>query len=256
MEEEIGANSFRRASVRSGRFREPTMKLLQKHGALFVRGNESIGGSQAFIIKTVKDIEETVKVISRNRQITRYFVSPYIEASESWNVQYQLENGRFFLLGASRQMLDETAHKGNRGGKKPPGKIISAAEKIAERLADMGGAGIIGIDMMIYENEVYPVEINARQNTSTPVCHAFNKISGDKKGIRFETFGVSVRRNFGFTSFVKLAGKKNLFNPSRCHGFLPYHFGASRFTGRIDVAAFANDEAELDGMINKLRRAA
>lgn len=256
MEEGIGASSFKRASVRSSRFREPALELLQKHGALFVRGNESIGGSQTFIIKTAKDIEETAKVISRNRQITRYFISPYMEACGSWNVQYQLENGFFALLGASRQVLEGSAHKGNRGGVKAPAKVVSSAEKIAERIADMGGAGIMGIDVMICENKAYPVEVNARQNTSTPAISVFNKISGAKKGICFQTFGMNVGRNFDFAGFVKLAGKKNLFDPAKCHGFLPYHFSASRFTGRIDVAVFANDENELGGMTNKLLRVA
>ncbi len=256
MEEDLGVSSFRLGNVRSSRFREPTLKLLQKHGALFARGNESIGGSQAFIIKTEKDIEETVKVISRNRQITRYFISPYMEPAESWNVQYQLENERFSLLGASRQMLEKSAHKGNRGGEKAPAKIISSAQKIVERLSNMGGAGIMGIDVIIYENEAYPVEVNARQNTSTPAISVFNKISGSKKGICFETFDINAGRNFNFASFIKLAGKKNLFDSSTCRGFLPYHFTASRFTGRIDVTAFANDSAELDGMVNRLRQAA
>ncbi|GMT41664.1 MAG: hypothetical protein IEMM0002_0075 [bacterium] len=254
LEEDLGLHHPGRMQIRSCRFSEPANRLLEKHGALFVRGNESIGGSQVFIIRTLRDVEETVKKISRNRHIIRYFASPYLEISASWNIQYALENGAAVFFGASRQILDGGTHKGNRSGEPAPKGIMEVADLIAGRLADMGAAGMIGIDLVIHEGKTYAVEINARHNTSTPALDVLNRISSHNKNVVFETFGMDVGHGFTFAAFVKLAGRRKLFDPAVCSGFLPYHFSASRITGRIDVAVFARDAIELKEMTNALRR--
>jgi hypothetical protein len=255
LEEEMEISSIKRYQLRSSRFAESVAALLEKEGALFVRGNESIGGSQVFTIKTGGDVEKAHKKVYRNRQITRYFASRLLEPLESWNVQYELDRNGCSLLGASRQILEKCAHTGNVAGYDIPYQIMETAREIIDGLYEMGAAGIIGIDLALHEGKACPVEINARHNSSTPLISVLRKIAGEKKSgkVWFQSFSIHTGDDFSFRDFVKLAGRANLLGRSSKSGFLPYHFDSCRFTGNVDVAAFAGEPEELETMVRGLK---
>ena len=251
LEEELEIDAIKRHQIRSSRFTEAVLPLLEKEGALFVRGNESIGGSQVYLLKTRADIEKTHKKVCRNRQITRYFASKLLEPSDSWNVQFELTQNGVTLLGASRQLLENHAHKGNLGGGLAGDDTLGTARRVVKRLWEMGAAGTIGIDMIVDSGKTYAVEINARHNTSTPLIHALRKLSGKEsgKGLQFHSFSIDVARDFSFQSFTDLVGRENLLTPGDKTGLLPYHFAACPLSGKLEVAAFAGNETELTRLV-------
>lgn len=254
LEEELEVAAIKRRQIRSSRFAESAAPLLENEGALFVRGNESIGGSQVYLLKTDADIEKAHKKVCRNRQITRYFASKLLEPAESWNVQYELTQDGAAFLGASRQLLENHAHAGNVGDGRAPGDVIDTAQSLARRLWEMGALGTVGIDVIAADDKAYGVEINARHNTSTPLIHALRKLSGKENGIRtmFRSFSLYVERDFNFRSFTELVGRENLLTQDGKTGFLPYHFDACQLSGKLDVAAFAANEAELNRLARLL----
>jgi len=62
-------------------------------------------------------------------------------------------------------------------------------------------------------------------------------------------------RDFNFRSFTELVGKENLLTPGGKTGFLPYHFEASLLSGKLEVAAFAADEDELNRLVRLVSKA-
>lgn len=242
LEEDLAIAGPPRRMVRSSRFAEPALKMLREGGPLFVRGNESCGGSQAFALKTEDDVEAAVRRISRNRVINRYFVMPLLDVRESWNVQYRLGGGAAELYGASLQALDGPAHRGNSGGPPLPADVAALAEKIAVRLASMGGVGFIGVDFVTAGGKTHVAEINARENTSTPILAVQKTI----KAPLWRVLKIAAPRGFGFREFADTFGKENLLDAKTGRGLLPYHFAASALTGALDVALFAESAEELD----------
>jgi len=258
LEEELGAAGIKRRQLRSSRFAESALPLLESEGTLFVRGNESIGGSQVYLLKTEADIEKTHKKVCRNRQITRYFASKLLETADSWNVQFILTREGVTFLGASRQLLESHAHTGNIGNGRAPGDIVDTAQPLVRRLWEMGALGTVGIDVISADGRAYGVEINARHNTSTPLIHALHKLSEKKDTVRtmFRSFSLDVERDFGFRSFTELVGRENLLTRGGKTGFLPYHFDACSLSGKLGVAAFAAEESELNRLLRLLSGAA
>lgn len=251
--EDLGLPLIDSRQVRSNRFVEPVRRLLRHWGKLFVRGNESVGGSQAFVIESEDAIEEVNRKISRNSRITRYFVFPFLNASQSWNVQYFFGNEGCSLFGTSMQILENgITHKGNVGGEgNPPEEVLTSSGLLAGRLGEMGAKGFIGIDLMEADGGIYPVEINARQNSSTPILAVHKRILRENrvKEVFFKTFSIEVPRGFRFGDFAGKVGHENLFDFSSGRGLLPFHFGACGITGKLDVAAFALKPDEIDQLV-------
>ncbi len=250
LEEDMAIPAPPRTQVRSSRFAEPVRELLNAHGKVFVRGNESCGGSHAFTVEHEKDIAAIVRIIGRNRVITRYFVSPFLAIDESWNVQYAIgPDGAATLFGASRQIMEGTAHKGNEGGAELPPAVARLAEMTVRRLASMGARGILGVDFISTGGDTYIAEINARENTSTPVIAA-----AQRAGARhWRSFKVPVARGFTFAAFAALCGKEDLFNAAAGRGLLPFHFAASTLTGWLDVAAYGESPEEVAALESRVR---
>ncbi len=251
LEEDMDIPTPVRAQVRSSRFAEPVRELLKEHGKLFVRGNESCGGTQTFTVEHEEDIGSIVRIIGRNRAITRYFVSPFLAIDESWNVQYAIgPDGVPWLFGASRQIMDGTAHKGNEGGAEMPPDVVALAEATARRLASMGAMGIIGIDFITAGANTFIAEINARENTSTPVIAAAQKVGAR----HWRSFKIPAARGFTFAAFTALCGKENLLSAAGGggRGLLPFHFAASSLTGWLDVAAFGGSPEEVASLESRV----
>ncbi|MEE8484100.1 MAG: hypothetical protein V3S46_05835 [Nitrospinota bacterium] len=258
LEEDLGIPHIERTMARSSRFYGPAASMLEKHGAVFVRGNESCGGSQAYVIRSEGDLKKVEKQIFRNSRITRYYLSPLLDVSESWNVQYEFVKGKSFsLTGASRQILNGGyAHAGNSGGDSPPRGLMECADKFGRRLMEMGAAGTVGIDFVSSGGGVFPVEINARENTSSPAISAYRMLKEKTRGkILFKIVKLAVPRGTTFADFRKALGEDMLFDPDSGRGVLPYHFDACIVTGNLDAAVFARNKAELESAVNSLEKA-
>lgn len=255
LEEELQVNSIRRHQIRSGRFREPVQALLKKNGPLFIRGNESVAASQVYEVRTEEDVEKVHKKIHRNTQITRYFASRLLEPQQSWNVQYELSRDGCSLYGTSVQLLENRAHTGNFAGDDPPREVLHCAGTVVQRIWEMGATGIFGIDLIMADGIAYPVEINGRHNTSTPLIAVLKKLAGENnnKRIWFHSFTIGVGRDCSFRSFTELVGADKLLTVSGKTGFLPYHIDSCRITGTLDVAAFSDDPHTLERMVKSVK---
>ncbi len=253
LEEDMELDAIPRVQARSSRLDGVLGGMLEKHQKVFVRGNESCGGSQAFLLRDKEDVLGMNKKVARNRFITRYFASKFIEGAESWNFQFILDGdgGRAFY-GASTQVLSEGyVHEGNEGGGGVPDGGMELSQKLAGRISEMGGRGFFGVDVVMDGGKAYPAELNMRENTSTPVLAAQKKLDAPF----FKTVKISAPRGLSFKNVVEMVGEKNLLDPERKSGLLPFNLTASGLTGSLDVAIFGGSKADVQSWLERLNRA-
>ncbi|MDH5541429.1 MAG: hypothetical protein OEY64_00555 [Nitrospinota bacterium] len=240
--------------LRSGRFLKSARRLLEEWGKIFVRGNESVGGMHAFAIDDEANLRRIADAISRNVKITRYFVSRYMNVDTSWNVQFLFDDSGYTFYGSSRQIVSGgTAHVGNEGGagNALPDEVLKLCTKIADRLGSMGAKGLIGIDVMSADGKLFPAEINARRNTSTPALCLYERLArnGVGENLFFRVMSLDTPGGTGFNEFAGLIGKENLFDIKSARGLIPYHFASSRVTGKIDAVFFSDSKEELNAIV-------
>jgi hypothetical protein len=250
IEEDLALESIPREQVRASRLEAPLRRLLETEKGVFVRGNESCGGSQAFLLRSEEDLAGMIKKVSRNQIITRYFASRFIEGAQGWNYQFSLDgDGCYKFLGASRQLLrDGYAHEGNDCGLPPNEKGMEVSVKLAARISEIGGRGVMGADIVIDGGKAFAAELNMRENTSTPVLTVKQKFDIPF----FRTLKMRAPKGMTFPRLMELVGAENLFNSQRKSGILPYNLAASRFTGALDMAVFANNEEELKNRLEQM----
>ncbi|MBI3581187.1 MAG: hypothetical protein HY098_03780 [Nitrospinae bacterium] len=253
LEEDLELDAIPRVQARSSRLDGVLEGMLERHQKLFVRGNESCGGSQAFVLRDKGDVLAMSKKVARNRFITRYFASKFIEGAEGWNFQFILDgDGGSAFYGASRQVLgDGYVHEGNEGGGGVPDGGMELSEKLAGRISEMGGKGFFGADVVMDGEKAYPAELNMRENTSTPVLAAQKKLDAPF----FKTVKISAPRGLTFKTVVEMVGEENLLDPGGKSGFLPFNLSASGLTGSLDVAIFGGSRDEVQSRLERLNRA-
>lgn len=244
LEEDMDLEAIPREQARSSRLESVLNRMTEGGQKVFARGNESCGGSQVFILNDADDVSAMARKVSRNKSITRYFASKFIEGTESWNFQFFLDGaGGFSFWGASRQLLrDGGVHEGNVGGETPPPAGLRLSEKLAGRLSETGGKGFFGADVLMDGDKAYPAELNMRENTSTPVLAVQRKIGP----AYFKTVKISVPRGYTFRGFVENIGAEKLLSAKTKSGLLPFNFASSDMTGYLDVAIFGDSLEEVE----------
>lgn len=131
----------------------------------------SCGGSGTYFISSVEECE---KCFSDGRV---YSISPYMRNSFSPNIHIVVYESEVVVLPPSIQLFSSEAKRFHYQGADFPlaqrvstditEKIMDYAQRIGDRLRFAGYRGICGIDFLVYNNEVYLMEINARFQSST-----------------------------------------------------------------------------------------
>ncbi len=146
-------------------------KEFQDYNSKYVIQSESSqGGSGTFIINSKED------QIQLNPKES-YMITKYCSNNIPINIHVLITSQKIYLLPGSVQIIQEENHRLAYKGYDfiayqsiPPNlikKIEGYATTIAEKLQKDGYRGLCGIDSIIYNNEIYFMEINARfQNSS------------------------------------------------------------------------------------------
>lgn len=134
-----------------------------------------------------------------------YLVTEYYEECISMNTHLMISNDETIVLPSSLQIIerqyDHLIYKGCDfiGYDRLPEEIKSKAYKyastIGENLRKKGYLGVCGIDFIIYNNEVYFMEINSRfQNSST----ILNKALVENNQISLQEMNYNCFKNIAF----------------------------------------------------------
>jgi len=125
-------------------------------------------------------------------------------------------------------------------------------DRMAERLSEMAAKGWYGIDIMMVDGKIIPVEINGRRNSSTPTLMLAKRLSA-KCGKELLWSQVQMDASGGAT-FAQIKERLGdaLFSQESMEGCIPFHIGSSRTTGKIDVAILSEDRERLESLITSL----
>lgn len=134
---------------------------------------KSAGGLGTFLI----DSTNCTDIFSELKQDNLYLVSCYAYPSFSVNSHILITKDDIIIFPASTQIIENYDNKLIYAGadfinyqyidKEYQEKIYSYSKKIGQLLKETGYMGICGIDFLIYNNDVYFVEINPRFQASS-----------------------------------------------------------------------------------------
>ncbi len=207
-------------------------KLLHSSsGPVIVKRAGSIGGFGVWIGKDARQRQRLGKEIEKYRS-GMFLIQPYIETAVSPNLQYYIGPGNICLLGQTIQNLhDNISHFGNIFDPLEDAtlneSLLWQGKALALEAASMGYRGVLGIDFIVSsENELYPVEINARHNTSTHALWFLNRFSNNDPFVPVDAgracfLKLDSTKNLSAMEWLDLFGR-NAFNQDSGLGILPY----------------------------------
>jgi len=142
-----------------------------------IQSESGAGGFSTFIINEKNDME----VKTRVHKDSMYMVSKYYRNNIPVNIHCVISKDKILLLPASIQVINNSSGKLIYEGadfieyknidKFYKDKLKEYSVKICEKLQKIGYIGVLGIDYILAENEVYFMEINPRFQNSTNVIN-------------------------------------------------------------------------------------
>lgn len=209
-------------------------------GPMIIRGAKSVGGSQVWAIHTEAQKQNALRKMRKPGGGRLFLAQPLLDVKHSPNVQFYVTPETVYLFGETMQSInDDMEHTGNIFDRcADPAireKIMAIAKDLVLEAAALGLRGTLGIDFIVtQDNDVYPVEMNARHNTSTHALWFVNRfITGDP----FIQAPSGVAAHISFPCSKKLSAMEwfaalgsAAFDPSSGVGVLPYDTCGKEFS--------------------------
>ena len=168
-------------------------KIFPGNTSFIVQGCTGSGGNDTYVVDDKS--WETVKKCLNKYEI--FLLSPYIKASFSINVHVIIGNN-IVITPASVQIVERVENRLIFHGSdfiaydslsyKVKEKVRLYADKAAKLIKNIDYKGILGIDFLVSDTEVYFLEINPRFQSSTPLLNEVlsKKIRDNLTGYLFE----------------------------------------------------------------------
>ena len=232
---------------------------LKKYENVIIRG--SLGESGMSLYKTNgSDIAEIYKEISDcNEKVV--LIEPFLNVSSSPNDQWIIgRNGNINHLGMRSQICKEgLIHMGTINELQISDAnskyIKETSQKIVNKMVKTGYIGVIGIDYIVSDEGVFPVENNARFNGSSytiMIVERIEKLIGPVPVWKFMKIKTTP------CSFNELREhlKPHLFDGAKINSILPYNCDSLPDTGSFSIILLAenmNHISYLEQIVKELR---
>jgi len=145
-------------------------ELLDKYKSVIVRGTEGSAGSSLYTIER-EQLKATVnKIVEQGED--RVLVEPFLDVIASPNDQWIIDSdAQVHHFGLTAQLFEGLQHMGNLKGQYFSSRVIEyitqISTKIAHHMAELGYRGVMGIDYIVSQDGIFPIENNARMNGSS-----------------------------------------------------------------------------------------
>lgn len=146
---------------------------------VLVRPSYVLGGKGMEIAYNDKDIEEFMEIINREEQEHPILIDKYMMGKEL-EVDAICDGENIFIPGIMEHLERAGVHSGDSISMYPPqnlsfkikNKIIDYTEKLAKELNVLG---IVNIQYVLFNNEIYVIEVNPRSSRTVPYI---SKVTG------------------------------------------------------------------------------
>lgn len=205
------------------------------------------GNDLADIYKEISDCSEKIVLIE-----------PFLNVSSSPNDQWIIgRNGDISHLGMRAQICKEgMIHMGTISELKISASdskhIKESSLKIAKRMRDTGYVGVIGVDYIVSDEGVYPVENNARFNGSSYTIMIVEQIEKLIMPIPVWKF-IKIKTTPCSFKELKDKLKSAIFNGVNKQSIFPYNCDLLNETGNFSVLLLAENFAQIAGLEERVR---
>lgn len=163
---EINADS----ALNKAEMAEIVRRLLSNFGQVIIRGTEDSNARSLFLAAS-PDIQELYTKLVDNCDTT-VLIEPFLNVISSPNAQWCIDrDGGKHFIGITAQFFQGFKWAGNFSGQyyssRVYGNIRESSRLIVEEMERQGYRGIVGIDYIVCEEGIFPIENNARLTGSS-----------------------------------------------------------------------------------------
>jgi len=149
---------------------EIVSRLLSNHGKVVIRGAQD-SNTRSFFVADSPDIQDLYEKLIEN-QDQAVLIEPLLNVISSPNAQWLIDlNHELHFIGITAQQFQGFKWAGNLSGQYYSSRVYdyikSTSRLIAEKMKERGYIGVTGIDYIVGEKEIYPIENNARLTGSS-----------------------------------------------------------------------------------------
>ncbi|MCI5064152.1 hypothetical protein MRY87_00350, partial [bacterium] len=199
-------------------------RLLTNYEKVIVRGTDGAGGTSAYTVGS-SDIKTLYEQLIASEDQT-VLIEPFLNVISSPNDQWAINNGgEIHHLGLSAQLFQGLKHAGNFFGQYYSPRVTKYIEenslKIVQAMAEGGYRGVLGIDYIVCEEGIFPIENNARMNGSTFALELFNIARERIDGLHCWKFYKARCEKSDFPQFQKKV-QKFLYDGEKRNSLFPF----------------------------------
>lgn len=220
------------------------LRLLSEHEEIIVRG--TLGESGMSLYRTTgNDILSLYNKIAASGE-KKVIIEPFLDVVSTPNDQWAIgTNGTIHHLGLADQLCEDgMVHIGTQSCQSPAKRvadyIMEASLTVVEHMSASGYTGVLGIDYIVTNEGIFPVENNARFNGSTFVRLILDQL----EKIHFSTACWKfIKITTAPCSFTELTEKLEplIFDGNRRNSVFPYNCGAIESNGCFAIILLCED---------------
>jgi len=217
---------------------------LSKYQTVIIRG--TLGEAGMSLYKTEgNDISKLYRQIANSGE-KMVIIEPFLNVVSSPNDQWAIgRDGKTTHLGIREQICERgIVHIGTLKGEKTSpdvsNYIIDTSLKIVSNMAESGYKGLVGIDYIVSDEDIFPVENNARFNGSSYVSMIVDKIEKLTSPIPYWKF---IKIKAAACSFLEITEriKSVLYDGNKLNSVFPFNCDELPETGNFDVILLAQN---------------
>lgn len=226
-------------------------KYLSKTKIVIIRG--TLGEAGMSLYKTRgNDIERSYRQITNSGEKV-VIIEPFLNVSSSPNDQWIIDRKENINHLGMRQQICERGmvHVGTLKGEKMPQDILDYISKISVKIvthmAQSGYQGVIGIDYIVTDKGIFPIENNARFNGSSYVCMIVENIE-EKLNISIP-YWKFIKIKTSACSFLSLTKRMEsiLYDGNKLNCVFPFNCNSLPMSGDFAIVLLGG---KMDQIIN------
>ncbi|NEO15405.1 MULTISPECIES: hypothetical protein [Moorena] len=229
--------------------RQEILGWLKDYETLLIRGAQGSVGSSLYKVNRSNLDTEMPKMLASGESC--FLIEPFLKVITSPNDQWMIgSNGEIAHLGITCQLFNGLQHIGNVKGKpyskRIEGLIRDYSFKIAQHMRDDGYLGILGIDYIVTDQGIFPIENNARLNGSSFAFFILDNLFGSSD---YDGCWKVLRIKIEPCSFSTLREKIGslIYQGNSTQNFVfPYEFDTLRTQGDVTLLIVAEDLHHLE----------
>lgn len=223
-------------------------KHLSTHETVIIRG--TLGESGMSLYKTVgNDLPELYDTIAASGE-KMIIIEPFLPVISSPGDQWTIgRDGDIGHLGLTDQICERgMVHIGTQYG--PPVAerlrkyITKTSRKIVQHMSKYGYRGVVGIDYIVTDDGIFPVENNARFNGSTYVRLILDNMEQNGERVSYWKFIKIKTQPCCFVELVEYF-QDIFYDGTKQNSVFPYNCSALKTTGDFAVILLAEDLSRL-----------